>query len=74
MRQRHLRSVPYLDGLSRHVDLGGVSRISTINKIKHPERIKQEDNLNRIRARLKCLLVANAFYSVDEFMESCWDN
>ncbi|KAG8243064.1 hypothetical protein J6590_052322 [Homalodisca vitripennis] len=38
-----------------------------------PECTKSH-NINHIPARLKHHMVANAFYSIDEFMESRWDN
>ncbi|KAG8283925.1 hypothetical protein J6590_003616 [Homalodisca vitripennis] len=46
--------------------------VRLINKL--PECIKLTDNLNHTRAQLKRHLMANEFHSVDEFVESRWDN
>jgi len=39
-----------------------------------PESIKNSENKNQLKTRLKRLLVYKVLYSVDEFMMSRWDN
>jgi len=46
--------------------------VKFLNKL--PEGIKQEENKNKFKTRLKRLLVSKVLYSVDEFMMSRWDD
>ncbi|KAG8272042.1 hypothetical protein J6590_050947 [Homalodisca vitripennis] len=46
--------------------------VRLINKL--PEDIKNSNNLNQFKTRLRRLLVSKAFYSIDEFMTSRWDD
>ncbi|KAG8316186.1 hypothetical protein J6590_057383 [Homalodisca vitripennis] len=45
--------------------------VKLINKL--PEEIKQLNGQKKFKTRLRHLLVSRVFYSVDEFMESRWD-
>ncbi|KAG8296812.1 hypothetical protein J6590_048887 [Homalodisca vitripennis] len=65
----NFRTSQYRLTLSQHLPQQVGVRL--INKL--PESIKNSNNQNQLKTRLKCLLVSKAFYSVDEFMTSRWE-
>lgn len=46
--------------------------VKFINKL--PDRVKNTENLNLFRTRLKQLLITEELYTLDEFWRSRWDN
>src|SRR5436190_9919802 len=46
--------------------------VRLINRL--PEELKRVQNYNHFKTQLKSFLISKAFYSVDEFLTSRWDN
>lgn len=57
---------------SAHAHLPKQVGVRLINVL--PGELKNNQNLNQFKARLKRLLVSGVFYSVDEFLANRWDN